>query len=238
MPTNTLLNKDFITSMLTVDDPWCSSHGADNGSEDLSAGMLYYSLAYSTRARTCVCLGSGGGFVPRLMRQAQRDLGLEGARTFLVDGAPFVSEERKNIWGSPYWLEESSTFRENYPEVEIVLKLTEDAFNEVFVPTNITIDYLHIDADHHYDGAKRDWDLYRTLVSDNGVITLHDTTNYREPCGVPQLVDEIRASGEYDIVNFPIAYGMAIAKKILTVDENTAASRSSIPSVPGRRKQG
>jgi hypothetical protein len=224
--------------MLTVDDPWCSSHGADNGSEDLSAGMLYYSLAYSTRARTCVCLGSGGGFVPRLMRQAQRDLGLEGARTFLVDGAPFVSEERKNIWGSPYWLDESSTFRENYPEVEIVLKLTEDAFNEVFVPNNISIDYLHIDADHHYDGAKKDWDLYRTLVSDNGVITLHDTTNYRDPCGVPQLVDEIRASGEYDIVNFPIAYGLAIAKKILTVDENTAASRSSIPSVPGRRKQG
>jgi hypothetical protein len=238
MSTNTLLNKDFITSMLTVDDPWCSSHGADNGSEDLSAGMLYYSLAYSTRARTCVCLGSGGGFVPRLMRQAQRDLGLEGARTFLVDGAPFVSEERKNIWGSPYWLDESSTFRENYPEVEIVLKLTEDAFNEVFVPNNISIDYLHIDADHHYDGAKKDWDLYRTLVSDNGVITLHDTTNYRDPCGVPQLVDEIRASGEYDIVNFPIAYGLAIAKKILTVDENTAASRSSIPSVPGRRKQG
>ena len=235
MSKNTLLNKDFITSMLTVDDPWCSSHGADNGSEDLSAGMLYYSLAYSTRARTCVCLGSGGGFVPRLMRQAQRDLGLEGSRTFLVDGAPFVSRERKNIWGSPYWLEDSSTFRDNYPEVEIVLKLTEDAFNEVFVPNNITIDYLHIDADHHYDGAKKDWDLYRTLVSDNGVITLHDTTNYREPCGVPQLVDEIRASGEYDIVNFPIAYGMAIAKKILTVDENTAASRSSIPSVPGRR---
>ncbi len=238
MSTNTLLNKDFITSMLTVDDPWCSSHGADNGAEDLSAGMLYYSLAYSTRARTCVCLGSGGGFVPRLMRQAQRDLGLEGARTFLVDGAPYVSTERKNIWGSPYWLEESSTFRNNYPEVEIVLKLTEDAFNEVFVPNDIKIDYLHIDADHHYDGAKRDWDLYRTLVADNGVITLHDTTNYREPCGVPQLVDEIRESGEYDIVNFPIAYGTAIARKILTVDENIAASRSSLSSVAGRRKQG
>jgi hypothetical protein len=235
---NTLLNKDFITSMLTVDDPWCSSHGAENGSEDLSAGLLYYSLAYSTKARTCVCLGSGGGFVPRLMRQAQRDLNIEGGRTFIVDGAPFVSEERKNIWGSPYWLNEDSTFRKNYPEIEVVMKLTKDAFEEYFVPNNISIDYLHIDADHHYDGAKLDWDLYSTLVPKAGIITLHDTTNYREPCGVPQLVNEIRESGEYDIVNFPIAYGTAIAKKILTADEYIAASRSSISSVPGRRKQG
>lgn len=238
MSTNTLLNNDFITSMLTVDDPWCSSHGAENGAEFLSAGLLYYSLAYSTRARTCVCLGSGGGFVPRLMRQAQRDLGLDGSRTFLVDGAQNVSKERKDIWGSPYWLDEDSTFRKNYPEIEIVLKLTADAFNEVFVADNIGIDYLHIDADHHYDGAKRDWDLYRTLVSENGVITLHDTTNYREPCGVPQLVDEIRESGEYDVVNFPIAYGTAIAKKILTVDQNVLASKSSRTSAPGQLKQG
>jgi len=239
MSVTTLLNKDFITSMLTADDPWSTSHGSDNGSEDLSAGMLYYALAYATRARTCVCLGSGGGFVPRLMRQAQRDLNMTGARTFLVDGAPHVSKERKAIWGSPYWLNDSTTFRDNYPDVEIVLKLTEDAFNEVFVPNNISIDYLHIDADHHYDGAKRDWDLYRTLVPNHGVITLHDTANYREPCGVPQLVDEIRESGEYDIVNFPLAYGTAIARKILSVEENMAlskATRSSSPS-PGKKQQ-
>ena len=41
---------------------------------DLAAGMIYYSLAYSLKARTCVNLGSGGGFVPRMLRQAQRDL--------------------------------------------------------------------------------------------------------------------------------------------------------------------
>ena len=240
MPVTTLINKHFITSMLTVDDPWCSSHGSDNGSEDLSAGMLYYALTYSSRARTCVCLGSGGGFVPRLMRQAQRDLDIDGARTFLVDGAQHVSRERKNIWGTPYWIDEDSTFRKNYPEVEIILKLTEDAFNEVFVANNISIDYLHIDADHHYDGAKRDWDMYRTLVPNNGVITLHDTANYRDPCGVPQLVDEIRESGEYDIVNFPLAYGTAIVRKILSVEENMAASKASRSSAPGpgRKQQG
>jgi hypothetical protein len=173
------------------------------------------------------------------MRQAQRDLDIAGSRTFLVDGAQHVSQERKNVWGTPYWLEEDSTFRRNYPEIELVLKLTEDAFHNVFVPGNISIDYLHIDADHHYEGARRDWDLYRTLVPPNGVITLHDTTNYRDPCGVPQLVDEIRESGEYDIVNFPLAYGTAIARKILSVEENIAASKASrtTPPGPGRQKR-
>ena len=186
---------------------------AGDGSKDLGAGILYYGLAYALKAKTCVCLGSGGGFVPRLMRQAQRDLGIEGSRTLLVDGAGQVRDESKRIWGSPSWTAEDSPFRMNYPEVEILFKLTKQAFEEDLVPSGIAIDYLHIDADHHYDGVKEDWDLYHTLVADGGMITLHDTTNFREPCGVPQLVEEIRQSGDYDVINFPIAYGTAMVRK-------------------------
>ena len=40
-----------------------------------------------------------------------------------------------------------------------------------------------------------DFDLFAPLVRDNGVITLHDSGNYREPCGVPQLVEELRRDG-------------------------------------------
>jgi len=214
MSAPSLINKSFIQSQLTIDDPRCSSHGAENGSVDLGAGMLYYGLAYALKAKICVCLGSGGGFVPRPMRQAQRDLDLENSRTFLVDGADEVSTERKNIWGSPDWVSEDSTFRTNYPDVEIVLALTKDAFHDFFVAQGISIDFLHIDADHHYDGAKLDWDLFRTLVPDQGVITLHDTVNYREPCGVPRLMDEITKDTEYELVNFPIAYGTAVVKKV------------------------
>jgi hypothetical protein len=231
-----MIDTEFIRSMLTVDDPWCASHGSGDGSDDLGAGMLYYGLAYSLRARTCVCLGSGGGFVPRLMRQAQRDLDLADSRTILVDGAPYVRKEREEIWGSPCWLDEASTFRTNYPDVEIVLELTDRAFAKIFLPQRICIDYLHIDADHHYDGVKQDWDLFHPLVSSTGVITLHDTVNYREPCGVPRLVEEIQETGEYEVINFPIAYGTAIVKKTLGTDENIAASRSSLSAIARRRE--
>ncbi len=210
---SSLINKDFIKSHLTADDPWCRTHGSENGSEYLGAGMLYYGLAYSLRAAVCVCLGSGGGFVPRMMRQAQRDLQLEGSRTILVDGIHHVEDSKKNIWGSPHWAPADSLFRANYPDIEILTELTAHAFHEVFVPHHLQIDFLHIDADHHYEGVKLDWDLYRTLVHDQGIITLHDTVNYREPCGVYLLMDEIRQQGEYEMINFPICYGTAVLRK-------------------------
>lgn len=213
MSDGSLVNKGFIRSVLTADDPWCRSHGAEKGADDLVGGMLYYAIAYATRAKVCMCLGSGGGFVPRLMKQAQRDLKLAEGRTILVDGSHNVEADKQQIWGSPDWVAEDSLFRKNYPDVEVVLNLTERAFHEVFQPQRLKIDYLHIDADHHYEGVKLDWDLYKTLVSDDGTITLHDTVNFREPCGVPRLIDEIRAEGSYDLVNFPIAYGMAILRK-------------------------
>ena len=211
MSGSSLLNKEFIQSHLTADDPWCFSHGSGNGSEDLGAGILYYGLAYALSAKTCVCLGSGGGFVPRLMKQAQRDLDLEDSRTILVDGADKVAPAKKKIWGSPSWQSEDSLFRINYPDVEVILDLTENAFDDFF--KSVSIDFLHIDADHHYEGVKRDWDLYGSLVSPNGIITLHDTVNYREPCGVYQLLEEIQAEGRYEMIKFPIAYGTAVLRK-------------------------
>lgn len=210
-----LLNNEFIQSVVTGNDPWCSSHGAEQDSKQLGAGILYYSLAYAFQSQVCVCLGSGGGYVPRLMRQAQRDLEIPESRTILVDGTLQVTAEKKSIWGEPCWIAEDSYFRTNYPDIEIKLQLTETAYNEFFLPENIQIDYLHIDADHHYEGAKLDWDLYHPLVKEGGIITLHDTVNYRKPCGVYLLIDEIREAGEFDVINFPLAYGTAILRRKL-----------------------
>lgn len=211
MREHSFLNQGFSTSILTADDPWCFSHGSGNGAEVLGAGILYYALAYLLRAQTCVCLGSGGGLVPRLMRQAQRDLGLEESRTFLVDAGGDVAPDHR-IWGKPCWGPPDSTFRTNYPDVEILLSYTSAAHREVFVPRGIQIDFLHIDADHHYEGVKQDWDLFSPLVRDSGVITLHDTINYRPPCGVHQLLDEVRRDSCYEVVTFPVSYGTAVVR--------------------------
>ena len=48
------------------------THGATD--KHLGDGLLIYSTIQYMRAKTCVCLGSGGGFVPRIMSQARMDL--------------------------------------------------------------------------------------------------------------------------------------------------------------------
>lgn len=45
------------------------------------------------------------------------------------------------------------------------------------------VDVLHIDADHSFNGVKRDFDLWSPLVRKNGVILFHDIESFRDDVG-------------------------------------------------------
>lgn len=67
-----------------------------------------------------------------------------------------------------------------------------------------SLDVLYIDGDHSYDGVKRDFELYRHLVSSNGMIVFHDIvsdykarygiTTTSDTGGVPKFWQEIKTS--------------------------------------------
>src|SRR4030095_8107770 len=155
-----LIDAEFVEASLTKEAPFCESHGAQGSY--LGIGLLYYSLVYARRTRVAVCLGSGGGFVPRLMRQAQRDLGIDtDSRTILVD-----ADLPQAGWGSPQWLGASSFFRSRFADIEIVMSTTQAAVADYFAPRGIKIDYLHIDADHSFRGCLADFQDYRPLLAD------------------------------------------------------------------------
>jgi hypothetical protein len=160
-----LTNKKFIENFLTKEAPWSKGHCADQNY--LGAGMLYYAITYSHKAKLCVCLGSGGGFVPRIMKQAQRDLELKNSKTILVDG-------NMGNWGRPQWLEPKSFFRNEYPDISIIIDTTHNVATKL-ASTWGKINYLHIDADHSYEGALRDFYDYLPFMDPNGIITFHDT---------------------------------------------------------------
>ena len=70
----TILNHDYIQDKITKNDgkedvKYRWSHGATD--KHLGDGMLIYSLIYYHKFQTCVCLGSGGGYIPRIMTQAR-----------------------------------------------------------------------------------------------------------------------------------------------------------------------
>ncbi len=202
----------------TVYDPvkyrW--SHGAED--TYLGDGLLVYTLVHFFKAKTCVCLGSGGGFVPRIMTQARIDLYHAGifkgtpsmewgdiGTTILVDASNGVN-------GYIDYKEQDSFFRQFFTP-NFLNYTTERAYYDYFVKEDIYIDYLHIDADHTYEGVKKDFELYSKRMSPQGIISIHDTDpDYSRSHilhegghsieGVPKFIQELEKENEWEIFNF------------------------------------
>ena len=179
---STILNIEYIKKYLTNNDTepvsfrW--THGATD--EHLGDGLLIYSIIQFMRAKICVCLGSGGGFIPRIMTQARLDLYdfniLEGKREFNWGdiGATYLVDASNGVGGEVNYLDEDSFFRSNFSP-RFINDTTENAYYNFFVKEDIKIDYLHIDADHSFEGVKNDFEMYTNLLSDKGIVSIHDT---------------------------------------------------------------
>ena len=194
-------NKALMNKVLIHDEHW--GHGANE--DFLGFGILYYGFVHLLKAKVVVCLGSGGGFVPRVMYQAQFDLGLNKSRTILIDAnKPEVG------WGSPEYLYENSFLRKVCPNIEIWNMTTEDA-HKAFIAQELKIDYLHIDADHSFKGVMADFNRYLPLMSKDYVITLHDTNTPRS--GLRKALQYIRKTPGIEVIDFNNLWaGLAIVK--------------------------
>lgn len=214
--------KEFISNNIEFDEvgdqvlrdvPYRWSHGATD--DHLGDGLIIYSLIQYMRAKVCVCLGSGGGFVPRIMTQARIDLHSQGIFEGNPDynwgdiGTTYVVDAMNGIGGVVNWFNEESFFRRTfYPR--IINDTTANAFHNFFVLQDIKIDYLHIDAGHSYENVREDFELYSQLMSPNGIISIHDTDpDYHDRFIVTQ---EVKDRGEHDDWSGPIR----LAKEIDT----------------------
>ena len=160
------------------------THGATD--LHLGDGLLIYSFIQFIRAKVCVCIGSGGGFIPRLMTQARKDLWEQGIfegnnSTEWGDiGTTIIIDAANGVGGFTDWTEDNSFLRQHF-QPQVILDTSEKAFYDYFVRQDIKIDYLHIDGDHSYEGVKKDFELYSSIMSENGIITIHDIDqNYHD----------------------------------------------------------
>ena len=169
-----ILNRGWLYDSITRnEDSGSVSYRWTHGANDvyMGAGIMYFSIPYLLKAKTCVCLGSGGGFVPRLMVDCIWEL----QETDMIDsGEVFVVDATNSVNGEVDWSDDDSFLREKF-NPKFLNSTTEDAFYNFFVKRDIKIDYLHIDADHTYEGVKKDFELYSTIMNENGIISIHDT---------------------------------------------------------------
>jgi len=178
MITDQFYIENFITTNEGVDIPYRWTHGATK--EHMGDGLLVYSIIQHMRAKVCVCIGSGGGFIPRIMTQARMDLWeqkiFEGNndKNWGDIGATYVVDACNGIGGKSDIEDESSLFRSAF-HPRFIKETSEKAYYDFFVKQDIKIDVLFIDGDHSYEGVKLDFDLYSTILSDKGIIMIHDT---------------------------------------------------------------
>lgn len=196
-----IVNKTFVKTFITAQAEYKEGHCAEDGY--MGFGMLYYAIVYSLKAKLCVCLGSGGGYVPRIMRQAQKDLALSASQTILVDNL-------SGNWGKASWTQEGSLLQTMWPEITIWAISTDEAFYQL-KEFNSCINYVHIDADHGPQVVD-DYMHFRDLLEPRGIMTLHDT---KTACAVPELVRSIRNDPDWELINFPdYGAGVAIVRRV------------------------
>jgi len=169
-----ILNRGWIYDSITRnEDSGSVSYRWTHGANDtyLGAGIFYYSIPYFLKAEVCVCLGSGGGYVPRLMTDSIWEL----QETHMIEsGEVYVVDATNGFNGEVDWSTKDSFLREKF-NPKFINSTTEDAYYNFFVKRDIKIDYLHIDADHTFEGCKLDFDLYSKIMNPNGIISIHDT---------------------------------------------------------------
>ena len=218
-----ITNNDFIKNRITNNGdhpvPYRWTHGATD--LHMGDGIVVYSIIQHMRAKTCVCIGSGGGFIPRIMTQARIDLYdqkiFEGKRDFNWGdiGVTYLIDACNGI-GGPNDLENQESFFNTTFYPRLIKSTSEDAYYNFFVLQDIKIDFLFIDGDHSYEGVKKDFELYSKLLNENGVIMIHDTdSNYETNLiisedakkdhygfdGPAKFVKELQKNTDWNLIN-------------------------------------
>jgi hypothetical protein len=218
-----ITNDDFIKNNITnngdVPVPYRWTHGATD--LHMGDGIMVYSLIHQLRAKNCVCIGSGGGFIPRIITQARIDLHKQGIFEGNNDfnwgdiGATYLIDPCNGIGGPSDVDNEDSFYRSKfYPR--FIKTTSEDAFYNFFIPQDIKIDLLYIDGDHTYNGVKLDFELYSTILNENGIIVIHDTDEKYEQTlivsedtkkdhfrfdGPSKLIKELQENSTWNLIN-------------------------------------
>jgi hypothetical protein len=218
-----MFNQEYIKTHLTNNQntpvPYRWTHGATD--LHLGDGLLVYSIIQHMRAKNCVCIGSGGGFIPRIMTQARYDLHQQGIFEGNSDynwgdiGATYVIDACNGV-GGPNDLENEESFYRKSFHPRFIKSTSERAYYDFFVIQDIKIDVLFIDGDHSYEGVKLDFELYSKIMSPKGIILIHDTdSEYEESLivsedakkdhhrfdGPSRLIKELQQNSEWNLVN-------------------------------------
>ena len=123
-------------------------------------GLLIYSLIRKARSSSYLEIGFGRGYSSLCAAKAMYDAGIDG-KIMIID--PFFDEQHINTL--------SKIFPSQWFSMMNFVKSTSDnALNQI----SDKFDFIYIDGDHTYPGAKTDWDCFSPHLADGGIVAFHD----------------------------------------------------------------
>ena len=115
-------------------------------------------------------------------------------------------------------------------QIDVLVGLTSEM---VHAYRGVAIRVLFIDADHSYEGVRRDFELWSPLVAPGGLIIFHD---YVGAPGVTKFVDaEVSSNGDYESAPGHVVENVfAVTKK---TDNPRAVDRTALRALEPHRVQ-
>lgn len=189
-----------------------AGHGADLSRRDLGLGWLYYALVRMYQPARAVVIGSWRGFVPVVVGHALQENG--GGELIFID--PSMADAH---WKDP---DRVRDFFGGFGLAAIVhhyCMTTQDFVRTPIYETLRDVGFLFVDGMHTREQARFDHMAFADKLLPGAPVLFHDSrsrmtsTFYREPYvhAVHEYIAELRTADTHDVVDFPLAMGVALA---------------------------
>lgn len=184
---------------------------------NLGLGWLYYSLVRVIRPRVVIVIGSWRGFAPLVFGKALGD-NLEKGEVIFID--PSLVDD--------FW-KDAQSVKSHFKSFGVTninhFLMTTQQFVESETYKDLSdIGIVFIDGYHSKEQAKYDYNAFQHLLSEDGIILLHDSVSscnskiygkdkaYEHQ--VKYFIDELNQKKELQVFDFPFDRGVTLVRKL------------------------
>lgn len=139
-------------------------------------GLFHYSMIKNQKPKRVLIVGSMFGYIPYMMAKACEENGF-GKIDFVDASFDLKDEDDKNThyFGHGFWNKKTAKKHFSYllnPKYIDMHVMTTEKFAKKYPQNNY--DYICLDGDHSYKGAKLDLKLFWPRLNKEGFISFHD----------------------------------------------------------------
>jgi glycosyltransferase involved in cell wall biosynthesis len=170
------------------------------------AGHKYfaYDLVANIKPKRIVELGTHYGTSLWSFSQAAKDQQID-AEIFAVD--TWKGEKHSGLYGEEVFKTVNGIKNNYYQKLKI--NLIRKTFDEAVLGfKDRSIDILHIDGLHTYEGVKHDYENWKNKVKSNGIVLFHDIFVKEDDFGVYKFWDELKKN--HSTIEFHHSYGLGV----------------------------